>query len=393
MDKCLFCDCDLSPGSEEHVFLSSIGGRIKTRKATCVTCNNAFAGVGTGKIDDVFAKSFLQVRNGLKIWTGRDGEPPTIFKAGRLADGSEFDLAPAFIPIVRKARIPDTSSLTSGSVHTLTATDEQDAKRVMDILSKKGFDATITGAYRVREKAPLVKFSISFSEAGTLRSAAKTAVLAVCMLYGNELSREKIDRGLLQAIRYGSPDIGNYTGWDYINPWPIIESLAPHPKTPDSTQSGYEHSVVIANVHDVWIAYLEFFGGFRFSLRLGGNSGLAPRGLAINPRSAVPARFVVAARPPGIYEAKNEFSYKNEVKETSAGVQRAFKRIVETWKKESEDAHFQELSNELMEELASGDGSAKSRAAAIRKWAEKIAITEMGARWAEKIDIPFDDDP
>lgn len=40
VDKCLFCQAELRPGSLEHAFPSSIGGRVATRRALCLTCNN-----------------------------------------------------------------------------------------------------------------------------------------------------------------------------------------------------------------------------------------------------------------------------------------------------------------------------------------------------------------
>ena len=74
--ECLFCNESPQKGSLEHVFLSSLGGRLVSRMVTCQTCNNNFA---TGeKIEDSVAESFAIIRCALMIWSGRDQEPPYI---------------------------------------------------------------------------------------------------------------------------------------------------------------------------------------------------------------------------------------------------------------------------------------------------------------------------
>ncbi len=112
MDRCLFCDDELNLKSDEHVFLPALGGRMISQATTCRSCNNAFSNNETGKIDDSLAESFVVVRNGLKIWTGRKGVPPTLFDAGEMPNGAKFSLAPGYIPIVNKANLP--KSIVSG---------------------------------------------------------------------------------------------------------------------------------------------------------------------------------------------------------------------------------------------------------------------------------------
>src|ERR1700734_1186667 len=93
-NKCIFCDSDLDPGSAEHVFPSSIGGRLETRNAICLACNNHFAAVSGEEVDGAVADAFIAPRCALNIWTGRGKPPPTIYRAGSLPDGTEYDLGP-----------------------------------------------------------------------------------------------------------------------------------------------------------------------------------------------------------------------------------------------------------------------------------------------------------
>ena len=61
--KCVFCDGNLplaSDGSEEHVFLSSLGGRLITTRAICAACNNAFSTGETEFADAVVGQFFAK---------------------------------------------------------------------------------------------------------------------------------------------------------------------------------------------------------------------------------------------------------------------------------------------------------------------------------------------
>jgi len=237
MNRCLFCDCELTPGSEEHVFLSALGGRVATYRATCQACNNSFANDQTGKIDDALAEGFKQVRNGLKIWSGRNAAPPTLLKVGSMPNGAEFDLAPAFVPVMRVGHVPSTLSV--GSVHQLIARDLVDAKRLTDIVSKRGFSAEIQDPTRVQQKVPPVHFSLSFNGPKVWRCVAKTAVVGFVVLYGNEQARAFVSEGLRASIRYGTPAIDNFAGWDFTNEWPSLLGLDAYQRTPGVQPSGF----------------------------------------------------------------------------------------------------------------------------------------------------------
>jgi hypothetical protein len=390
VDKCLFCDRDLAPGSLEHVFLSALGAHIATRRATCQPCNNAFATGETGKIDDALAEGFEEIRNGLKIWTGRNKPPPTLLRAGLLDNGAEFDLAPGFIPVVRPGRVPAT--LASCSQYTLVAASEADAKRQMDILSKRGISVEAGTAVRVEQKAPTIKRSVRFDGPKVWRAVAKTAAVAFAVLYGNEQARRSISGEVRKAIRYGVPSISDFAGWDFFNDWPSISSSSPHENTPDAKLSGFEHSVIIGDVNERSVAYVTLFGGWRLSIDLGERTTLPARGLATNPRAAKPARFVLTVNAPATYAPRNADSFSTEHNKILEGNNKAFSRALQTWSEEARASYAEQLAGELAVSVqAAGEDEAK-RSAAIATFAQKLAAIEYGDGWSTDLGAVFDED-
>ena len=390
--KCIFCGSDLNVGSEEHVFLSALGGRITTRRAICLSCNNAFANDETGKVDDALAECFKHVRNGLKIWSGRNGPPPTLPKAGKMDDGGEFDLAPGFVPVMRKGNIPDVRQLSLGNEVVLTARDEADAERILNILAKQGVSVNSRRATKVQAKVPTVHASIAVDSTRVWRAVAKMATVAFVVLYGNEQAQRFIDPSVRAAIRHGNPSISNFTGWDFTNPWPEIAELRPHDKTPGARASGYEHSVIISDVGTNSVAYITLFGGWRFSALLGPHTGLPTRGLAINPRSSKPARFIVIAKAPGRYVPKHVDSLTDEKDVVLSGFQAAFNNAMQKWSEEAHASYAEDLDMELRDRLDTvGDDEVK-RDEAIRLFAEKIVRIEQGEAWITDLDTVLDED-
>lgn len=390
MDKCLFCDCDLDPGSEEHVFLSALGGRVATYRGTCQGCNNAFAGKETGKIDDALAEAFKPVRNGLRIWTGRKAPPPTLFKAGTMPDGSEYDLAPGFVVAMQRGRLP--SDITPGSEHVVVARDDADAKRLLEILEKRGTSVEQGKAMRVQQKAPETRISFSFDGPKVWRTVAKTAVVGFVVLYGNEQARRCISRELRAAIRYGASSIENFAGWDFSNEWPAVHDLTAHPKTPDARPSGFEHSLVIADVDGKSVAYVTLFGGWRFSVLLGPATNLPTRGLAVNPRDIRPARFVLNAQAPAAYAPRQPGSFQSEVNLVWEHNNAAMTRAMQTWSEEAHAEYAEKLTGELMAAIEAARDDPARRQGAIEDFTRKLAVIEHGGSWSTELETVFDED-
>jgi hypothetical protein len=248
---------------------------------------------------------FVPLRCALKIWSGRDGPPPTIQRAGQIPNGPDFDLAPGLVAVSRAARIPDLSSVQGNTAVQISARDLADAGRVLDILRKQGFQIHVQAIHSVHTKPPQVKLSMHFDGPKTWRAAAKCAAIGMCILYGNATARRIIHSDLLEAILSGNPSISEFAGWDYTNPWPTIIEVSPHPKTPNAKPSSFDHSLIVAEVGEDCIGYLEFFGGYRFSIRLGAKTGLPLKGLSVNPLPGAHSRLQITAVAPDSYRRKS----------------------------------------------------------------------------------------
>ncbi|WP_437478101.1 HNH endonuclease [Sorangium sp. So ce1014] len=387
MDRCIFCDKSLTPGSLEHVFLAALGGRVATRRATCGICNNGFA--ADDKIDDSLAESFIIARCGLLIWTGRGGPPPTIRGAGILENGPKYDLAPGFVPVVRAAQIPPTGTVTGPT--TIPVKDEEDAKRVIDILRSRGEPVKVVGAQRVQQKAPWTNLNMSISGPVAFRSVAKTALTAACVLYGNSVVRERADATLRMATRWGTPNIGSFAGWDYVNEWPRNVTLLGHRAGVATAVSGFEHSVLICDVGNDWVAYIEFFGHFRLSVWLGSASGLPAKGMAINPRVGAESRMIANSEPPSAYFRRQLSSFNEEHAKILAGVKEGMTEVMRTATTEAQEAWFASLADDLTRRVAEATSESVADAA-LREWSERLTAIHLGGRWEEALDTKIIDE-
>lgn len=330
---CLFCDASLNPGSQEHVFLSALGGRLISRQAICVACYEGFA--KGDKIDDSLSDGFRVLRCALMIWSGRDHPPPTIGRAGRMDDGSDYDLAPGFIPILSPVHLPNNSELNKGGAFNIAVRNLDEADKVLDILNRRGLNVDVGRLQRVSENAPGTNISIRFDGPKVWRSLTKTALTGACVMYGNAATRSFTAPVVREAAQKGTRSIEEFACWDYSNPWPVITSMEPHKRTPDAQRSGFEHYLVIADVTESCVAYISIFSHFRFFVWLGTASGKPPRGLALNPRSAKPSRFDCSVLAPTTYGRHDVGTYVKLFPIIAPQVTKAFEAVLSQWQKES----------------------------------------------------------
>lgn len=376
VERCIFCDCKLSPGSEEHVFPASIGGRMRTRSATCVICNNSFA--QGDKVDDAVGECFVILRCALAIWTGRDKPPPTIPNAGIFDNGVEYDLGPSFIPLIRAAKIPKDIK----GIQNLTARDEADVSRVLDILEKRKLDVKTQSAVSITTKVPEAKLSINFDGNELARAITKTAITAACAIYGNIATRQKYDYKLALSSLNGEPDIRKFAGWDFWNPWPLISSELPHKLTKDTSISGFEHSILFADVNSDWIAYIKIFGHFRFTVRLGPASGLEPKGILLNPRALKYSRFDVSVDSPTHFEKHYPEQYKEKFSVVQTNISRALNTVLAQWQSESNAQLQNEREEELFQSLMLAGDNEEIRQQNLLELMTKWMTIDNGNAWS-----------
>ncbi|WP_235880449.1 hypothetical protein [Polyangium aurulentum] len=280
-----------------------------------------------------------------------------------------------------------------GAPQQLVARDVADAKRILNIAAKRGVDPKILSAQRVATKVPPIEFRLEFNGNKLWRAVAKSAVVGCCVLYGNEVTRVHADSALLDAIKNGTPDIANFAGWDFVNPWPATLAQKPHEKTPDAVPSGFEHSLLVTDVGADWVAFVELFGAFRFSVRLGGRTNLPPRGVALNPRANRPARLEVTISAPQNYQRRKTDSHQSEFTITSSAMGHAFQKVLSTWHNESTRRYAESMASKLAERIEQAnphDPDAQSKI--VAQWAAEVAALEAGDTWAEQMDLTLLDD-
>lgn len=385
-EKCIFCDVPFEKGSLEHVIPSALGGRVTTTHATCLSCNTLFSQANTDAVEIALADNFLHIRNALNIWSGRGSPPPTIKEAGQFDDGVSFDLAPSLTPIVSKSRIPSKEETANKTDLSFVAQDSDDAKKIIEILNKRGLNIGDINAKYVTTKAPKIVLNLKFEGNKIFRAIAKIAVVSYIVLYGNSRARADIYSNLRKSICSARPDIANFCGWDYTNEFPYIKSSQPHDKTPGAIQSGFEHTIFITNINHQLVAYIKLFGEFRFSIILGNRSNITPKCLCVNPTSGKSSRFSIEFTPPENYIPKNIDSYKNEHELVWDKVKLAMGDIVKHCENLSTQVYIEKLSQELMisVQTASSDSQIPE---IIRAFSEKLAHIEDGLPWEEDIDI------
>src|SRR6185312_15424693 len=190
----------------------------------------------------------------------------------------------------------------------------------------------------------------------------------------------------------GVPDISTFGGWDYVNDWPVITKTIPHENTPNAQPSGFEHSLVLADVGDDWVAYVEFFGAFRFSVQVGKRNGLAPKGLAVNPRSRAASRFVLELTAPLAYARRANRSFRDEHSRIASAMEASVSKVLSTWNREATHAHIENLAKELVRDLQAVGNDEEARATVTARWSQKIAHLEVGGTWTEDLDRTMIDD-
>ncbi|WP_338570619.1 HNH endonuclease [Erwinia billingiae] len=385
-EKCIFCNSLLTKGSVEHVFPSALGGRITTKHATCQACNNAFSEVNNGAVEVALADNFRYIRNALNIWSGRGKPPPTLKDAGEFDDGVKFDLAPNLTPIVSKSRMPPKEETDNQSVLDFVAQDRDDARRILEILRKRGLKLESVNAKYITTKPPKIKASFMFDGNKIYRAISKIAVVSYVVLYGNSRTLSDVYPNLRKSILSGIPDIKNYCGWDYTNEYPVILGTSPHENSPDAVQSGFEHRIFITNVNQHLVAYINLFGHFNFSVLLGNVSNIYPKCLTLNPIAGKSSRFHINFTPPKSYIPKNINTMKNESKAIWNGGTIAMNAVLERCHQFTTEEYSKKLSQELMISIQTAN-SESDIDEIIRTFSEKLAHLETGLDWEEEIHL------
>lgn len=389
--KCVLCGNALLPppeGSEEHVFLSSLGGRLVTKRAICAMCNNAFATLETECADTVVSDFFEAPRNFLNIISGRRKPPPTIENLYDAVSGNHYDLAPGMVPVPRKLHLPSIDQMVKGTEHNLIARNEAEAVRAREILALRKIEIEKFVSYAACHQLGPLNYQMRLSNKNAAyRSFAKTAIVAGVVLYGNDVIREKVSTALCSTTRFGSGNIRTFVRAAVTSDWVFFLNARTRSGSPTPNPSGFEHSVVFADIGGHWQAFLQFFGGFRFCVDLGEPSGLPIRSIIVNPRSLVHASYDADI---GLPEAALLAAVALEAQHDPDVVSQfsaALSRVLEVCYAEGMSRRAELRTEEFAHELeAAGDNEAAREEVMVRL-SQKIATIDSGGVWREPIDL------
>src|SRR5699024_8821486 len=167
--KCYGCDEEITKENEteEHIILNAIGGKLKSKKILCKSCNSNFG----SEIDESLAKQLNPIANLLDIKRDR-GKPQNVKgpynnKDILIEPGGKLKLARAYTD-------------RNENMYHIEASSERQVREVLKGLKRKhsqiNIDEEINNATKSKSYISSVKISINFGGDKTKRALCKIAV-------------------------------------------------------------------------------------------------------------------------------------------------------------------------------------------------------------------------
>ena len=194
MALCIICKAaSPDPKKPEHILLNALGGRQKTTKALCSSCNNA---LGSGADKDL-ADSVQFLRNIANLRSGAGSPPPTIRSIN--SEGIRFNLEPGAEPILNRNRPLSVERVDRRTKIEIHARDEDQLRKLLEGAARKiGINdiqkiekfvshALANGeAKRQLYPSPIINQKFYFGAGKSKQSMAKACLVLWNELVGNE---------------------------------------------------------------------------------------------------------------------------------------------------------------------------------------------------------------
>lgn len=229
--NCLYCQTtkfEIGKGSEEHVILSSIGGKKSSRNICCQKCNNELG----DEIDKTLSEEFSFISNFINIKTGRNKPPKTIKNAG-VMNGQVFDLKPGGTPHYSKIKFDQTVKDNTVQAN-FSARSPEEALRLMEQFAKshgKTIDDLKNASVKDISDYNIPQVSATLSLGGDLffRSIAKMMLTYLATLCDQSKLRDGSVNDLIDYIT-GKLSEKNTLSFDFNTEFPnkLIESEMYH---------------------------------------------------------------------------------------------------------------------------------------------------------------------
>lgn len=258
MLTCIYCETEKfenGEGSEEHVILSSLGGKKVSKNICCQICNNKYG----DEIDEDLSKELSFFSTMLGITTGRNKPAPThnkfvthLDKDHDLTAGGAFKLSKADVEINERADV-------NGHEISITAANEKQALKILNQVLGK-FNMTIDDfqsldAKSVRSYLPTINQRISLGRGKHLRSMAKMMLTYAATLMSPERLRSGCFDTIIEFIK------GNNPSYDGIK----FDTVTPFPAKPAIDEINHRIFFVASETSKLAIGLIELYGKLRFS--------------------------------------------------------------------------------------------------------------------------------
>lgn len=348
MLKCIYCneqEFESGSGSEEHVILSSLGGRKASRNICCVTCNNRLG----GEIDHDLSDQLSFLSTMLDITTGRNQSAPVkkgiVSHGGSLLDvgpGGEFNLSKAEVKIQPVGDGRDSISITAG--------DEPQALRILEqVLRKYGKsldDFQSLEAKSVTSYVPIIHQRLSLGGELHFRSVAKMLLTYTATLVSPDRLRGGSFRKVIEYINGHYPDYAG-VNFDFVTSFPETEVLG---------EVNHRIFFAASNQSRLAVGFLELYGNLRFSAILtdlwDGRSLL--KGYVVDP---------IGGRSVNLDLEMSEeiFDCLNNRAPDMVAIDSSIEKIVETFQKRQTSQRIHEIARSVVERDTSSTGDFISR--------------------------------
>jgi hypothetical protein len=184
---CAFCDRKLD-GSDEHILLSTLGGRKSSRFVLCSVHNHEFGET----IDKAVTREFRFFCNLLAIKTGRRRETATL-RDIQTTRGDRINLLPGGRMTVDKPRVlEDTESGPKKRRIRLVASTTEQLRRMLPVYLAQYGDKVTLDEPRVEmsiEPGAQVEFTMDFDDGDVYRCVARMAVTMLASVVGTDAVR------------------------------------------------------------------------------------------------------------------------------------------------------------------------------------------------------------
>lgn len=344
MLTCIYCQVatfESGKGSEEHVILSSLGGRKGSRNICCQACNNRLG----DEIDEELSMELSFFSTMLGITTGRNKPSPTHKKAIS-HEGNNYDISHGGSLELSGAdvKIEDTEDPKRKLV-SITARNEEHALKLLEQVLGK-FDKSIEDLQEIEAKfvtayLPSVHRRISLGGEKQMRSIAKMMLTYAATLIKPERLRSGCFNTIIDYINGENP------GYDGIQ----FDSVTPFPEQPSIDE--INHRIFFATSENLKLAVglIEIYGKLRLSAILS-DKWEGPslfKSYAIDPVSQAQENIEMPV-------SEEIFNFLDGRNMNISYCASAISEIVQVFQKRQSDKIISDITNKAIEERMAGKG-------------------------------------